>query len=202
MKYGCVLLAGGKGSRMGGVNKAELEYGGRTFAQKVISVMESTGMPCYISTANYEQAVPDGWTPVKDEVTDSASQYIGPIGGIYSCLKKAKKDGLDGLFFAPCDAPFYNTDILDKLSDVINGEYDVVCWRTSDGKVQTAFGWYSVRLIPALKEDINHGRYKVLKIVENSAHRIAEAKDSRVDEKGFANINTDEDYLRIRHQTP
>ena len=160
--YGCAMLAGGQGRRMGGANKAELEYGGQTFASTVARELESTGMPCYISTAAYKQAVPKGWKAVRDEVTDPDGSYIGPMGGIYSCLVQAGKDGLDGLFFVPCDAPLYNADIIRALNTVINeteNNADAVCFRTSDGRIQTTFGWYSVRMIPAMKMDMEQGSF-------------------------------------------
>ena len=43
---GCALLAGGAGSRMGNINKAELKYQGMTFAEKAASELTATGMPC------------------------------------------------------------------------------------------------------------------------------------------------------------
>ena len=49
-KYGCAVLAGGAGSRIGHVNKAELEYRGQTFAESIMAEMEETGMPCYRQT--------------------------------------------------------------------------------------------------------------------------------------------------------
>jgi molybdopterin-guanine dinucleotide biosynthesis protein len=68
-KYGCVLLAGGSGSRMGGRNKAELEYDRQTFAERIESQLAGTGMPCYLSAAAYEQKLPDGWKMVRDCVS-------------------------------------------------------------------------------------------------------------------------------------
>lgn len=187
---------------MGEVNKAELEYDGRTFAQRVISEMEMTGMPCYMSLANYEQKLPEGWTAVKDDVNDSDDGFIGPMGGIYSCLKLAEADGLDGLFFAPCDAPFFSRVVIEKLAGFIGDDTGSACWRTSDGRIQTTFGWYSVKIIPILKEDIENRRYKLLKSVERSPLRIVDTQDACVDEKAFANINTEKDYLNIRRSEP
>ena len=64
-KYGCVLLAGGSGSRMGGRNKAELEYDRVKFAERIEAELSKLGIPCYISAAAYEQDVPEGWALVR-----------------------------------------------------------------------------------------------------------------------------------------
>ena len=86
-------------------------------------------MPCYVSSAAYEQKVAEGWTLVRDEVKDADGGYIGPMGGIYSCLKQAERDGLDGLFFVPCDAPYFRHEVMEKLSGFIGEKTGSACCR-------------------------------------------------------------------------
>lgn len=202
MRHGSALLAGGRGSRMGGVNKAELGYMGRSFAVRIAGELERTGFPCYMSIAEYDQALPEGWTAVKDEVTDSDVKHIGPMGGIYSCLKRAEADGLNGMFFAPCDAPFFRREIIERLAGSINEETEAACWRTSDGRIQTTFGWYSVKLIPILEEDIRNHHFKILKSIEKSKMITIDTRDYGIEEKMFLNINTEADYARIIQDAP
>ena len=199
--YGCVLLAGGSGKRMGCRNKATLEYEGRSFADRIAAELKSTGLPCYISSAAYEQSVPDGWKLVGDDVTDADGRFIGPIGGIYSCLKQAEGDGLDGLFFVPCDAPFFHKDVIKKLSSMISEDTEAAIWRTPDDRIQTTFGWYSVNMLPIFEEDILNGHYKILKSIEKCRAIIADTCKSQMDEKAFSNINTEGDYERIGERT-
>lgn len=113
--YGCAVLAGGAGRRMEKLNKAELNLAGRSFLNSICSEFEKAGFKGYISIANYDQEVPEGWLSVRDTVTGINSEFVGPIGGICSCLKQAEKDGLDGLFFAPCDAPY----VLDYVRTIV-----------------------------------------------------------------------------------
>lgn len=195
--YGCALLAGGSGSRMGGRNKAELEYGRQTFRERIASELTGMGMPCYLSVAAYNQEIPDGWTPVKDSVTDLEGKYIGPMGGIYSCLKQACEDGLDGLFFVPCDAPFYSANVTLKLRGYIDPGTDAVLWKTADGRLQTTFGWYSVRCLPALEEDIANAGYKILKTLEKLRCKVIDTADAGLEDVRFININSIKDYEGI-----
>lgn len=195
--YGCALLAGGSGSRMGGKNKAELEYGRQTFRERIASELAGTGMPCYLSVAVYDQEVPFGWTPVKDCVTDPEGKYIGPMGGIYSCLKKASEDGLDGLFFVPCDAPLYTSEVTLKLCGYIDHEIDGVLWKTADGRLQTTFGWYSVRCMSALEEDIAGAGYKILKTLDKVRFKVVDTADANLEDKLFININNMKDYEEL-----
>ena len=137
------MLAGGSGKRMGGCNKANLEYDKRTFAERIAHELTETGMPCYLSEAVYEQQIPDRWVLVKDMVSEPDGSYVGPIGGIYSCLRRAAADGLDGLFFVPCDAPFFRSALIRKMMEIPDaGNADAVIWATGDGRLQTTFGWY------------------------------------------------------------
>lgn len=197
-KYGCAVLAGGAGKRMGGANKAALEYNGSSFLDRICSEMRRASELCYLSAANHEQPVPGGWTAVRDLLTDTEGRYIGPMGGIYSCLVRAQKDGLDGLFFAPCDAPLYTAEIHEKLSARIETRDDAVCWRTSDGRVQTTFGWYSVRCLPALREDALAGRYKLLRTLEKLNFRAADAGEAGLSDRAFLNINSLCDYQSLK----
>ncbi len=182
---------------MGGVNKAKLRYNGTTFASRICGELGKTELPCFISAATYDQTVPEGWTVVKDETTDESGNYIGPMGGIYSCLRKAAEEGLDGLFFAPCDVPYYDRSVIDKLIPYIDDESDAVIWRTPDGKTQTAFGWYSVSCLPAMEEDISQGKYKLLKLLDKLNVKVIDTAEAGADDKVFLNINDRESYRKI-----
>ncbi len=196
--YGCAILAGGAGKRMGCVNKADLEYSGKSFAESIMAEMSKTGMPCYLSTACYEQNAPADWKTVADTVTDPRGGYIGPMGGIYSCLLQARADGLDGLFFAPCDVPLYNAEAIEKLADHISPETDAVIWKTGDGRLQMTFAYYSVGLVPTLEALISAGRYSMKACLDTTNVCIVDVRDAGIDEKIFVNINGPEDYRRLK----
>ena len=205
---GCAMLAGGAGRRMGHINKAELKWKGSTFSERIRREMEKTGCSCYFSAAEYELQVPEGWILVRDPKWMSRehseewpgavkSTYIGPVGGIYACLKKAEEDGLCGLFFVPCDAPLYRAELSIKLAKYIHKGTEAVCWRTKDKKIQPAFGWYSVRCIPIFEEEIQNGEYKLMKVLERFRRRIVETEDEGVADSCFLNINSPADYERL-----
>ena len=200
-KYGCAMLAGGSGSRMGGRNKAELEYDRRSFAERIENQLGSTGMPCYLSAAVYEQKLPEGWKLVTDCVAGADGGYIGPMGGIYSCLMQAEADGLDGLFFAPCDAPSFNAAAVEALRANIEEGTDAACWKTSDGRIQTTFGWYSVRCIDRMSDAVRCGRYKLTDFLNEISSRIINTEDYSLEERFFRNINYAEDYRELRNMT-
>lgn len=203
-KYGFAMLAGGAGRRIGKVNKATLKLGDITFAGKISKEIDSCSMPCYLSSAVYEQNVPDGWTEVPDAVTDEEGDYIGPMGGIYSCLLRAAEDGLEGLVFCPCDAPLYSAGAAEELLRLVGAandkgrDPDGIVLRTGDGRFQMTFGFYSISLIPTLEKLIRAGDYRLLSYVDTADIQVVDTNDTGIDDKVFLNINSMEDYRSLK----
>lgn len=196
-EYGCVLLAGGEGKRMGYRNKAELKFGYGTFKEKIAAELRCTGYPCYISVMSLEQETPEGFFKIQDSVRDSSGRGVGPSGGIYSCLKRAVTDGLRGLFFVPCDAPNFKAEIIFALQRHIRNEDDALFWQTPDGRDQTAFGFYSVSCIPYFEEDIQNGLYKIRRTIDKVSYRVLSSETENLSEWLFTNINNPEDYRNL-----
>ena len=218
--YGCAVLAGGVGSRMGGVNKALLPVGksvsaigDETILERIARILDGTGMPCCLSVAAYEQDVPDGWTVVPDAdylrgicslPDEKGSAVAGPLGGIYACLCKAAEEGIDGLFFVPCDAPHYEADVIEKMlphlkqnsahtEEAGSNPTDAVIWTTADGRQQVAFGWYSVSCLPVLHRQLAGGHYKVREALAKLQVKELRAAEEGVPEERFRNLNTPDD---------
>ena len=186
---------------MGGINKAALQYKGEAFSQIIAAELEKTGMPCYLSLAAYDHEVPEGWNAVSDSIFDPGGNGAGPMGGICSCLQIAKQDDLEGLYSVPCDAPFFSIREIRLLEENLDEETDAVCWRTSDGRIQTAFGWYSVRCADVFSRDIKEGKLKLIRSLEQLRFRVVNTNDHGLDDLIFTNINTAEDYRSINIET-
>jgi len=196
-EYGCVLLAGGVGKRMGYRNKAELKLGDDTFMDKIVAELRRTSYPCYISVMSLEQEIPKGFIKIQDSVRDLSGRGVGPIGGIYSCLKRAETDGLRGLFFVPCDAPCFKAEIIFALQRHIRNEDDALFWQTPDGKDQIVFGFYSVSCIPDLEEDIQNGLYKIRRTLDKVHYRSLSSEAANLPEWLFTNVNNIGDYQNL-----
>ena len=68
MKENCgiVILSGGSGRRMGYVNKADLDYHGRSFAGQIMEELSGLGLPFFLSTGIYGNPteIPDNCTAI------------------------------------------------------------------------------------------------------------------------------------------
>lgn len=193
-RWGCALLAGGQGRRLGRVNKAELSYNGRTFGEILRAELETLGLPLYLSTASYAQTVPPGWTAVEDSVRDSNGSFIGPMGGIYTCLKQAERDGLAGLFFVPCDAPLFRADAIVKLGHFAAKGGGAVLWYTPDGRDQPVFAYYAVSVLPRLEAAVRRGHYRLREFLNEVSCRRVDARAMGVPETYFINVNDLDEY--------
>ena len=107
MKITGIILAGGNSSRMG-QNKALLNLNGKRIIDYVFETLNSFCDEIIISTNSHDfdffEAV-----IVPDEIKN-----IGPIGGIYSSLKKSSNNIN---IIVSCDMPYLSADLLKFLID-------------------------------------------------------------------------------------
>ena len=95
--WGSVILSGGSGSRMGYEDKSGLLFKGMTFLERISGQLGMLGGACYLSRAAYKAGEPhSGFTVIEDTVKGKDGEWIGPMGGIWSCFETA---GEDCLFF-------------------------------------------------------------------------------------------------------
>jgi len=182
-----IVLSGGKSSRMGkekGLcilnNKPLVEYSVEILKQVCDKILISTNFDLY----NYLQL-----PVIKDEI-----KGIGPIGGLYSCLKKSET--ADN-FVLSCDMPLISVDLINYIIKNKNN-YQVVI---------PVFGEYSEPLCAyfrkdaeiILKKSIEDKDYKI----QNSIKKL-EFKFIKIDstlefyhQKLFANVNTQDDLMEI-----
>ncbi len=111
MTVHALILAGGRGSRLGDVRKAGIRIGGRTLLARVIDRL--SGMPVLISTGpGPAQAPAEGIA-----LADQASSHNGPMAGIEAALRylqdRANQDDL--LLTVAVDTPFLPADYCARM---------------------------------------------------------------------------------------
>ena len=102
-----VILAGGRGERLGGVIKANLAVGGVRLLERVTAAMGEA--PELVLVAN-GALPPDalGLLPRQVAVPDLASDYGGPLAGLAGAVAWCRENapGADALVTAAVDTPF------------------------------------------------------------------------------------------------
>jgi molybdenum cofactor biosynthesis protein MoaC/molybdenum cofactor guanylyltransferase len=101
-----LLLAGGRGRRMGGVDKGLVEFAGRpliaTMSERVQPLTDDLIISCNRNAESY--------APWADRlVGDDSNDFPGPLAGIRAGLAAMRHDWL---LVLPCDAPHIDDDLI------------------------------------------------------------------------------------------
>jgi len=105
------VLAGGKNSRMPGINKAFIKIGASTIIQRTIGLLRGIFKDVILVTNSPE----DFKAFRKDAViVGDIIKGAGPLGGIHSALTMTSKDAV---FITACDMPFLRSDIIHRQID-------------------------------------------------------------------------------------
>jgi len=159
-----VILAAGRSSRMGSVNKVQAVLAGRSLLNHVIDRL----------APQVDQLVINGDAGTCGEsdyplVEDALDGFQGPLMGLYSALSSAKSSDKLGqatyLMMVPCDGPFIPNNLVAELhQQVLEQDADVACIRYQ-GFAQPTFSLWHKRVAPAVKEALlvkKYGGFKPL----------------------------------------
>lgn len=113
-----VVLAGGRGSRMGGVDKGLQPFRGQALALHALQRLraQSGGAPRWLGVnANRNAAQYAAWgVPVWPDPVDG---YLGPLAGFLAGLEAAAAlPGCGYVLTVPCDSPLFPLDVLARLA--------------------------------------------------------------------------------------
>ena len=186
-----VILAGGKASRMGGVNKALLEINGRSIIEREIEVLDSIFDETIIITNNPEYYQYLGKPLFMDVIPGK-----GSLGGLYTGLIKSKNPYS---FFVPCDMPFLNTKVIDFLLSSLDG-HDIVIPRIN-GHLEPMHAIYSKNCIPYIKTLLEGDDLKIKQLfAEVDTCEISEDCIRKFDPDFdfIMNVNTPEDFDKAK----
>ncbi len=195
MKIGCVILAGGKSSRMG-TDKALLEYDGKQFIEQIAEKLSwfEERIIARGNNSRLEGKLDREWTVIPDRYPDH-----GPIGGLHAALSVCKSDAL---FVVTCDMPLIESELVQKLCAWIQetdfdkervDAYDVVISVGEGGKIHPLCGVYRKSVLPVLEEQIISDQNRVMAALRNLRVKYVTI-DSPDQEKQLANINTPQEY--------
>lgn len=187
--YGCLILAGGKSSRMG-MNKALLEIDGKSFISILQCELSQFGEK-YIS-ANFEiNDLNPGYVVIADYIHN-----IGPVSGILSALEASEKEAL---FVVACDMPFVTIELARKLFKVWEkNKSNILVVSDNSGKVHPLCGIYSRKNIFSIRKAVEEGNYRMMDIISCSDSEIIQLSSIGFSDTIVVNINTPEDYMNLQ----
>ena len=190
MKISALVLAGGKSSRMNGNNKALLPYKDKNFIEVIIDTLKDFNN-IYISVDNINRYENLKYTLIEDEYKE-----IGPLGGIYSALKKIDSDYI---FVVACDMPKVTKDFIKYLMRNLKAEDNCLVMKDSKGRIYPLGAIYSKRCLPVIEEMIKNKDYKLVNLVEKLQGRTLSLEDSIAFEEDLININNPKEYEALKN---
>lgn len=108
-----LVLAGGRGSRMGNVDKGLQPFRSSTMVEHVLARLRPQVGPVAISAnRNLDAYRAFDAMVLPDEVADGVEPYPGPLAGLEAGLRHC---ATPYLLAVPCDSPFLPTDLASRL---------------------------------------------------------------------------------------
>ncbi|HRE20072.1 MAG TPA: molybdenum cofactor guanylyltransferase, partial [Rhabdaerophilum sp.] len=108
-----VVLAGGRATRMGGLDKPLLEIGGRMILSRVLERIARPNMPIVLNANENPARFAAFGLPV---VADAMADYPGPLAGVLAGLDwAAENTKAEFLLSVPGDCPFIPRDLVGRL---------------------------------------------------------------------------------------
>ncbi|MDO5038849.1 molybdenum cofactor guanylyltransferase [Clostridium sp.] len=179
-----IILSGGKNSRMNYKTKAFLKIDGIRFIDKIFletSDFEEKILSC--NDINLYEEFKNQALLVKDEFKD-----IGPMGGIYSCLKKSN---FESSLVVASDMPFLNKDFLNYISSYKFNEDALI--PVVNGKINPLCGIYKKSILKIIESMIFKKDYKLKNLLEKISTKYIECNEIN----NFINVNTEVEYNEL-----
>ncbi len=211
MAYSALILAGGKGSRLGYREKALIDINGRPLISFVIEALENVVDNIIISVRDRTQGELLGFLPLMNPSKKDRYLWVhqtcrfaydehknmGPIAGILAGLEECEDEYC---FIAACDMPFINGKVVELLFQKCKN-YDAAIPRWEDGFLEPLHAVYRCKpMIREAKCAIEKGETIILapvfKLNVNYVG-IDEIKKFDPELKTFMNINTHEEIQKL-----
>ena len=149
-----VILAGGQGLRMDGVDKGLIEFRGLPLIAHVASVIESKVDKIYIS-ANRSF---DSYASYGEVISDDLLGFQGPLAGISKALKVCSTKYL---LVLPCDSPLVDSELIDDLIIRMKQKDADICVAHDGSIMHATFALMKSNLGKSLEHFLNDGGRKM-----------------------------------------
>lgn len=154
MKPPCVILAGGKSSRMGGGDKCLLPLRGKPMLTHVLERIMPQCRDILVNSNSEPELFSRFGLPV---AADSKDGFHGPLAGLLTGLQWAKALRAEHLVSVPCDTPFLPSDLVARLSEARARTGAQIAIAADDTRSHPVIGLWPVALASRLETDLSGG---------------------------------------------
>jgi len=181
MKITGIVLAGGLGRRMGGVNKGLLPFQGRPLVVHVIERFAPQVDELLINAnSDLETYAAFGYPVISDAITG----FAGPLAGLQCGMSAARHPFIATV---PCDAPYLPDDLVSRLATVLERDSADLAVARTGNQPHPVFCLCRRTLLPGLTAFLENGGRKF-----DTWYAALRAEEVAFDDtpEAFANINT------------
>ncbi len=191
-----VILAGGQGRRLGGVDKARLELGGVALHAIVAGKLSRSCKSLVVAAPVKPLWADAAGIGFVQDVSAPDGTSLGPVGGLLGALRYLASAAQDGcLVTAPVDVPFFPEVVIGALSEGLHGHRGAVL--RAAGRLQPVFGAWRATVLADLEALVwNENEFALHRIVDRLGAAIIDCDDAG---DAFLNINTADDLNRARN---
>ena len=193
-------MAGGRGARMGGVDKGLQNFNGTPLTLHTLmrlQMQDAATLSELMVVANrnlsaYESFGVQVWP-------DSTDGFAGPLAGFLTGLERCETDLL---LTVPCDSPLFPLNLTQRLLDTLiaeDAEITVAAAKEEDGSVraQPVFCLMRVSLLESLVRFMHSGGRKIDAWTAQHKTVLVPFDTDDVDPRAFFNANTLEELHRL-----
>ncbi|MCG5500779.1 molybdenum cofactor guanylyltransferase MobA [Ectothiorhodospira lacustris] len=178
------ILAGGRGTRMGGRDKGLISLAGGYMVERVIARLRPQVSDMLLNANRNETFYADLGLPV---IGDGIGGFAGPLAGLAACLRASRHPWV---VTCPCDAPLLPTDLVSRLMQVAHEQSADLSVVHDGERLQPLFALVPTRLVQDLEHWLVNGNRRAGRWFEHQGAAITDFSDCP---EAFLNINTPAD---------
>ncbi|HIH75178.1 MAG TPA: molybdenum cofactor guanylyltransferase [Methanosarcina sp.] len=193
-----IILAGGRGRRMGMVEKALLEFEGKTILERLIENLFRVVDEVILSVRDTSQK--EKLVSVHEKFSDREIRFCfdtledaGPLEGIRAGLLESRSEYS---FVCAGDMPFVNFEVVDLLFEKARA-HDAALPKWNDKMFEPLHAVYSKKMLLEIEKAFERGKHSVLAPVFQMKDvifvEVSEIREIDPELRTFVNINTVED---------
>ncbi|MFO7966226.1 MAG: molybdenum cofactor guanylyltransferase [Archaeoglobaceae archaeon] len=189
------VLAGGSGTRLGGIDKGLMKVGGLTLVERLIDTLR--GFDTVIVCKDKREQ--DYYTQYSKVIEDEFKGG-GPLAGIHAALKHFKTS----IMVVGVDMPFVRRDVVECLMKEFSRKSCeapqalIPVWK--DGKTEPLLACYNYSIIDRIESNLKRGDKKIINALDIDKVKlftVERLKEYDEELLSFVNINTPEDVKKV-----
>jgi len=186
-----LILSGGRGSRMGDIDKGLLMFKNKPLIEHVIERVSSQVSNIVIScNRNIEEYRKFGFPIVRDDVDD----FAGPLRGILSAYSLISTPFT---MVVPCDVPFLPANLVQRLTDHPQ-PFEVSCCHDGE-REQSLIFIAQTSILPSIENNLLNDKRSVHHWI-SQRHTVWTDFGDMFEKKVFRNLNAPDDMTDASSQ--